>query len=158
MNEYEKKHKVKKFFNQGISNYNPHFITFIEVCLSNKENLKIENVIDLINNKFENIDATKVLELLPTNLPIKNLDAFLTQSIQTTHHNLKNSKIKQKVAETANIETKYKYHTKISQKVVINQQTLCSHCQQPISTSVFAITPDLNIIHYKCLKGKNVKK
>lgn len=99
-----------------------------------------------------------MLKVLPDDIPASALEGFLEQSIQYTHHRERTSKIKNRLSRNANMQVRAKHLKATSRKTTVHTHTVCPVCDQPIENAVFAVFPDLSVIHYRCLTSANNKK
>jgi hypothetical protein len=90
---------------------------------------------------------------------LSKIENFMREAILTTQDKYRKSKILLKISESGNLDTHHRHALVTSQrKVEINLKTVCMVCTQPIGDSVFAVFPDLSVIHYRCLNSKEEDK
>jgi tetratricopeptide (TPR) repeat protein len=147
------------------SNYNPYLVLLAETCVrprgtysEEKMNKSLLIMKDILNRRASDIDPIEVLRVLPDDIPASAIEGFLEQSIQYTHHRERTSKIKNRLSRNANMQVRSKHLKATSRKVIVHTHTVCPVCDQTIENAVFAVFPDLSVIHYRCLTSANSKK
>ncbi len=158
LNALKKKKVNQSEYDFGNALYNPLFRDLIEVFLERKENQEDSDFLNFLNARAGELNAFETLRNLPDEIKSMNSQQFLLSIIKFSQHQLKQSQTKEGLAYNSLLKSMDRHAKATSRAVKVENGTLCTYCQQPISTSVFVVFPNLQIVHYKCLRNKEESK
>ncbi|KAL0483647.1 Vam6/Vps39-like protein [Acrasis kona] len=168
LQDYRRSNDDKAYLSSYASsdaNYNPYLVTLVEICVKPTKTRSPELMQysssfmkNLLDSRSSDIDPIEVLRALPDDVNASALEGFLEQSIQFTHHRERTSKIKDRLSRNANMQVKAKHLKATTRKVEVYAHTVCPVCDQTIENAVFAVFPDMSIVHYRCLTSANNKR
>lgn len=118
------------------------------------EEVQEEASIYILNKFAQQLDALRVMAILPESLTIASLSEYLHQVTRATYHRYRDGQVVKNVAKMNNFQTKCDLCAHRMNHVRITKDRNCPLCAKRISDKVFAATPDLQVIHFKCFKDR----
>ncbi|PIA52660.1 hypothetical protein AQUCO_01000493v1 [Aquilegia coerulea] len=121
--------------------------------------IMIDEVLDLLSRRWDKINGTQALKLLPRKTKLQNLLPFLEPLLKKSSEAQRNLSVVKSLRQSENLQVKddlYKYRRMV---VKINSDSLCSLCNKKIGTSVFAVYPHgKTLVHFVCFRdSQNIK-
>ncbi|KAF5205069.1 Vacuolar sorting protein [Thalictrum thalictroides] len=121
--------------------------------------IMIDEVLDLLSRRWDRINGTQALKLLPRKTKLQNLLPFLEPLLKKSSEAQRNLSVVKNLRQSENLQVKddlYKHRRVV---VKINSDSLCSLCNKKIGTSVFAVYPHgKTLVHFVCFRdSQNIK-
>jgi hypothetical protein len=140
--------------------YNDYLLQYVKICFSQDASIEQKEwATELLRYRARDMNPGAVLSMVAEDTELSKIENFMREAILTTQDKYRKSKILLKISESGNLDTHHRHALVTSQrKVEINLKTVCMVCTQPIGDSVFAVFPDLSVIHYRCLNSKEEDK
>jgi len=111
----------------------------------------LSEALELLTRRHQYIDGKKAVELLPDNVPLREvmpfLEAKMLSSAQLRHKLERHERLLQSQHDEAE-EAIRKFK---SQSFVVTEEATCAICQKRLNSSVFAVHPDGSLVHFSCL-------
>jgi len=98
------------------------------------------------------IDPTNVISKLPADIPLKDLQMYLSIIFPKNAGELSHLRIERNLCVAHNIKVRNQLMKKHKRNISITSDTRCQACNKPILTSAFALDPSQQyVLHYSCL-------
>lgn len=111
-----------------------------------------------MNKHAKLIDPVKVLRLLPDSLYAIDINKFLREAILNVQHHQRDNAIISNISQVENVQTNVKLIESQKRRLVITAKRNCPLCNKSIANSVFAVYPDMTVVHFYCFDKLNKKK
>eukprot|EP01080_Neovahlkampfia_damariscottae_P001204 gene1204-11294_t len=115
-----------------------------------------ENAIRILEKYFDKINSIKVLELLPNDISIKNLNQYYSLVFRKQNEKKRELQILKNLSKIENLQIKQDLVHETSRYVLIKQNRICQICHKNIGTRVFLWYPNGTIIHKMCSKDETI--
>jgi len=111
-----------------------------------------QNALDFLSRAFDEIDPTRILELLPENIPIQAIAPYLSKVMRATTHKRRDSQITKNLKKSENLKVKCQHIYASSPAALIGPERMCPVCKKRIGDKVFAFFPNGVVVHFKCFQ------
>eukprot|EP00047_Mylnosiga_fluctuans_P005271 m.239481 g.239481 ORF g.239481 m.239481 type:complete len:873 (-) comp13490_c0_seq1:114-2732(-) len=116
----------------------------------------MQRAIDLLNADNVEMDAARVLRLLPDTWSITTVYAFLRRSILQSGHAQRSTRIQRGLTRAVQINTGKEHADMIDRRVVITDETRCQVCDGRMLESAVAYFPNGVLAHERCIRDPYV--
>jgi hypothetical protein len=118
----------------------------------------VPQAIQVLNRHGHLIHPTEAIALLPQDTKLSDFYPSLQLYIRDSQHTTNNNKILRGLAQTeqANVSDDL-YHAK-AHVVKMTPERACPFCHKRIGTSVFALLPSGQVVHYSCKERMSKKQ
>eukprot|EP01132_Coremiostelium_polycephalum_P000685 gene685-846_t len=113
-------------------------------------------IIEFLNNYYFEMDPIKVIQILPSNIPIQLLGGYLSKAFTFSISNQRESKIVKNLHKAQNLQVKYQHMKVCSGSVHMTSDKRCPVCSKVIGDRVFAYFPNGVVVHFKCFQISNI--
>ncbi|KAL5704619.1 Vam6/Vps39-like protein [Ranunculus cassubicifolius] len=121
--------------------------------------IMIDEVLDLLSQRWERINGSQALKLLPRKTKLQNLLQFLEPLLKKSSEAQRNLSVIRSLRQSENLRVKDDLYKHRKESVKIESDSLCSLCNKKIGTSVFAVYPNGGtLVHFVCFKGSQNMK
>uniref|UniRef100_A0A164UGY6 CNH domain-containing protein n=1 Tax=Daucus carota subsp. sativus TaxID=79200 RepID=A0A164UGY6_DAUCS len=122
-------------------------------------NIMIDEVLDLLGQRWDRIHGAHALKLLPKETKLQNLLPFLGPLVKKSSEAYRNLLVIKNLREKENLQVKDELYKHRKTVVKITGESMCSLCNKKIGTSVFAVYPNgQTIVHFVCFRdSQNMK-
>lgn len=117
--------------------------------------IMLNEVLDLLSQKWDRINGSQALKLLPRATKLQNLLQFLEPLLRKSSEGLRNYAVIKSLRYSENLQVKDEFYKHRRKVVKIDGDSTCSFCSKKIgATSVFAVYPNgKTLVHFNCLKN-----
>ncbi|OQR67629.1 vam6/Vps39 protein-like [Tropilaelaps mercedesae] len=135
------------------------YITPAEICLkaldisapaATSGPPNITDILNLLDRHVDKVDPLRVIEMLPSEVPLGKLVHFITKLLETQSTQLSRLRVHNALLLSDNTKLKQLKLELEKFSVIIDDLTLCDICQRRINRSVFVQTAKGQIVHYAC--------
>ncbi|KAL6074326.1 transforming growth factor, beta receptor associated protein 1 [Balamuthia mandrillaris] len=140
------------------------FLSLLQIYLSSNQSSSStsqhsnhipDNALRLLNRYPMELPPTKVLPLLPPNLPLSQLSEYLRRAFQRTSHLHRDGLILKNLRKLENLNVSYQLVQWRQRSTYLDRETKCPVCKKRIG-DVFAYFPNGVMVHFKCAQDKHV--
>lgn len=112
--------------------------------------------LELLNQHFSRINPAKALEMLPANVPIKQMYFYFESVLRDRAEKKRNNQVVAALLKSENLQVRERSIAAKSRSVRINEDRLCPVCNRHISgVSAIAVYPNGTVVHFGCLTDRN---
>lgn len=121
--------------------------------------IMIDEILDLLSRRWDRINGSQALKLLPRKTKLQNLLSFLEPLLKKSSEAQRNLSVVKSLRESENLQVKDELYKLRKTAVKINGESMCSLCNKRIGTSVFAVYPNgKTLVHFVCFRdSQNIK-
>lgn len=112
-----------------------------------------EAVVDLLASQGSRMSAVEVLNNLPSDIKISEIDSFLKSQIRTLHSSVKTGQLESALCQVHLVRTQEELLTVGQCHTVVTNLTTCKVCTKRLGHSVISIFPDDVVVHYGCARA-----
>ncbi|CAB3383602.1 Hypothetical predicted protein [Cloeon dipterum] len=120
-----------------------------------KEEL-VQPALDLINRKAKMFNVPKVLELLPKDLTVAEVESFLCGALRSSMHQFRMKKVESSLAKGETIQKRHSLFKLQKETIFLQDCNYCYVCKKPFQDGSFARYPNNVITHVTCAKQNDV--
>eukprot|EP00658_Telonema_sp_P-2_P074713 TRINITY_DN6399_c0_g1_i6.p1 TRINITY_DN6399_c0_g1~~TRINITY_DN6399_c0_g1_i6.p1 ORF type:complete len:225 (-),score=54.36 TRINITY_DN6399_c0_g1_i6:210-884(-) len=117
---------------------------------------RIDDAVELMERRADDLDAEEVLNMLPSTLEISRLCQFLRLSYQNQLHRSKMLSVLEGCSHTYLAELAVQRSLLTQRCVYVDEQRPCVVCGKPVGDAVIGVFPNLKIAHFRCFKSVHV--
>jgi len=163
-------HKLKKFsmaeeycakhYNSEKEDSRDVYLSLLRVYLKPPDNLEPmqQPAMKLLNKHYQRIDTPRALDLLPANIPIKELYPFFESVLRDITKNRRNNQVIKNLLKSENLQIREQLIKDRSHVIKITEDRSCPVCTKRLGTSVSCYINGV-VVHYMCLTSlQNQKK
>jgi len=135
------------------------YVSLLEVYLIPPEAQKplLDQAFSILNKYYKQIDAPKALELLPTEVPVKNMLPFFKNAITEKTHARREKQILASLLKLDNLSMQEQLIHARAHMIKITENRECQYCHKRLGNyTAFARYPNGVVVHYKCMADPNV--
>ncbi|RIB02187.1 vacuolar sorting protein 39 domain 2-domain-containing protein [Gigaspora rosea] len=134
------------------------FISLLRVYLrpNNGEHMMIEPAMRLLSRHGSRINASDVLNMIPSSTKISQLYSFFEKNMRESNRNRNMNLIVKNLLKANQVQAEEQLMFYRSRRVKIDEDRMCPQCTRRIGHSVFAVFPNGVVVHYHC-KDKYAK-
>uniref|UniRef100_A0A8C5RA41 VPS39 subunit of HOPS complex n=1 Tax=Leptobrachium leishanense TaxID=445787 RepID=A0A8C5RA41_9ANUR len=112
----------------------------------------IDAALAVLEQHHGKLNTTKVINLLPANTPIKDIQVFLEKVLEESAQRKRFNQVLKNLlhAEFLRVQEERISHQQV--KCVITEEKICTVCKKKIGNSAFARYPNGVVVHYFCAK------
>src|SRR4051812_10586432 len=113
--------------------------------------------LDLLSKHGSRLPASSTLNLIPSSLPVKELESYFRGRIRAANSIVNEARIvaglrkSEVVSAQASLLLGDGKTGGRSRRVVVPEEKVCGACHKRLGGSVVAVLPDNSVIHYGCL-------
>ncbi|XP_065183462.1 LOW QUALITY PROTEIN: vam6/Vps39-like protein [Sycon ciliatum] len=111
--------------------------------------------LEVLLEHYEHIDTAKALELLPADIPIREIHQFLCHVLIKQTQRRRDQQMLKSLLLAELLEVQQQRIAVQSQFARITQETTCEVCRKRINQSAFARYPDGSVEHFYCYQAKH---
>ncbi|RHZ82984.1 hypothetical protein Glove_101g19 [Diversispora epigaea] len=129
------------------------FLSLLRVYLSpaNGEEIMIEPALRLLSRHGSHVNASEVLNILPSSTKVTQLYSFFEKYIRESNRNRNMSMIVKNLLKANQHQAEEQLMFYRSRRVKIDEDRMCPQCTRRIGHSgVFAVFPNGIVVHYHC--------
>lgn len=121
--------------------------------------IMLDEVLDLLGQKWDRINGAQALKLLPRETKLQNLLPFLGPLLRKSSEANRNFSVIKSLRQSENLQVKQELYTQRKTVVKIGSDSMCSLCNKKIGTSVFAVYPNgKTLVHFVCFRDSQSMK
>lgn len=121
--------------------------------------IMIDQVLDLLSQRWDRINGAQALKLLPRETKLQNLLPFLEPLLRKSSEAHRNLSVIKSLRQSENLQVKDELYNQRKTVVKITSDSMCSLCSKKIGTSVFAVYPNgKTIVHFVCFRDSQSMK
>lgn len=114
----------------------------------------VEDALRVLTAHHNLIDTAKVMDLLPSETPLCNIQGFLTTVLQERTLHRRRTQLLRSLLLAEHLQVQQQRIKNQAPHFTIHEETFCPVCKKRLGTSAFARHPDGTIEHYFCAKEK----
>lgn len=138
------------------------FHTLLTLYLLAKPTLLIP-ALDILAKHSPRLDAAKALSLIPSEIPVENLQSFFTKHIRKETSAINEGRIVTELRKVELLRVESRAMRLRGNKAIVREETVCLYCHKRLGQSVVAVIPEYNpfcfadysgsMTHYSCLRN-----
>nr|CAG4640626.1 EOG090X0131 [Eulimnadia texana] len=110
-----------------------------------------DTALDLLDRYASKIDPMKVLEILPSNIPLKRLRTFLKRCVEASTAEKRKLQLLRGLLYAEHLQVHEQRIEKQNQKIIMTESNICYVCKKRFgSHSAFVRRANGEIVHYSC--------
>lgn len=117
------------------------FHTLLTLYLTAKPTL-LGPALDILAKHSPRLDALKALSLIPSEIPIENLESFFTKHIRKETSTLNDGRIVNELRKVELLRVEDRAMRLRHKKAVVQEETACPYCHKRLGQSVVAVIPE----------------
>ncbi|CRK20220.1 hypothetical protein BN1708_017788, partial [Verticillium longisporum] len=130
-------------------------------------NTALEPALDLLSKHGSRLPATSTMSLIPSTLPVSELESYFRGRIRSANSVVNESRIVAGLRATEYISSQALLllgdgipggQGGRNRRVVITDERLCGVCHKRLGGSVVSVLPDNTVVHYGCLNRATAQK
>lgn len=125
-----------------------------ELGISSPFNVIVESnmkaALQLLSKYHSLIDTSQVLDLLPPETPLRDLQIFLTSVLEKKSKERRSNQVLKSLIFAQHIQVQRERIASESRSYVITEDSICEFCKKKLGDSAFACNPNGTIVHYYC--------
>ncbi|XP_043712753.1 vacuolar sorting protein 39 [Telopea speciosissima] len=130
-----------------------------EACEEGGLTIMLDEVLDLLSQRWDRINGAQALKLLPRETKLQNLLPFLGQLLKKSSEAYRNFSVIKSLRHSENLQVKSELYQQRRMTVKISKDSMCSLCNKRIGTSVFAVYPNGKaLVHFVCFRDSQSMK
>lgn len=126
------------------------FITALQLYLQLPNRSGYSHAVKLLQCHFDKIDIIKVLQLLPDDIPLSDLELYLRELLRDHVQLRRRMLVMKNLAKSENLQLKEQYILERQRSVKIKMNRTCPVCKKAIGNSAFALDPYGVVTHFVC--------
>ena len=131
----------------------------IESPRRDKLESNMKSALQLLSKYHEAIDTSQVLNLLPPETPIRDLQVFLSSVLEKKSKERRTNQVLKSLIFAQHVQVQRERIKSESTFYHITDDTFCEHCKKKLGDSAFAWNPNNGtIVHYYCWDANQVKQ
>jgi len=115
-----------------------------------------DQITHLLNDRMTEMDAAKVLEILPGQWSLNILSQFLIRTLCKSHYTHSEGQIVKNLSKSENLQLHVDLAILQNRFTVITEETICQVCKRHLDESVFARYPNGVVAHVHCTEDKHI--
>ncbi|XP_044470200.1 vacuolar sorting protein 39 [Mangifera indica] len=121
--------------------------------------IMLDEVIDLLSQRWNRINGAQALKLLPKETKLQNLLPFLGPLLRKSSEAYRNFSVIRSLRQSENLQVKDELYNQRKAVVKITGDSTCSLCHKKLGTSVFAVYPNgKTLVHFVCFRDSQSMK
>ena len=130
----------------------------IESPRHDKLESNMKSALQLLSKYHEVIDTSQVLNLLPPDTPLRDLQVFLSSVLEKKSKERRTNQVLKSLVFAQHVQVQRERIKSESTYYHITDDTFCEHCKKKLGDSAFAWNPNNGtIVHYYCWDANQVK-
>ncbi|XP_026393514.1 vacuolar sorting protein 39-like [Papaver somniferum] len=130
-----------------------------EPILDGTSTIMIDEVLDLLGQRWDRVHGAQALKLLPRETKLQNLLPFLGPLLKKSSEAQRNLSVIKSLRSSENLQVKDELYKHRKTVMKISNDSMCSLCNKKIGTSVFAVYPNgKTLVHFVCFKDSQSMK
>ncbi|CAD7925907.1 unnamed protein product [Amoebophrya sp. A120] len=126
-----------------------------EVLLESENKVPFPKILAFCNRYYEFLDAERVIDQLPDEVPVNLLEEFLRKSVLQMMHTQRQQQVEEKLSAAAYQKTYRDWYQTRQVCVHLTSERCCPICHRRVGDKAFAASyNDLKVYHIHCLQGK----
>jgi hypothetical protein len=120
--------------------------------------------LDLLSKHGSRLPASSTLNLIPTTLPVAELESYFRGRIRAANSIVNEAKVVSglRKSEVVSAQAALLLGDGIpgsnggrNRRVIVSEERVCGVCHKRLGGTVFAVLPDNGVVHYGCLNRAN---
>jgi hypothetical protein len=149
--------------NNAVTMYNPKrqlmFLTLLKTYLNPpssepKQQPAVNSIpplaMDFLNRYPHEMDPLKVLNCLPSTIPVQAISTYLCEAVSNNIKRLREGQIIKNLRKSENLRAKCQIILASAMSTNITTDRVCPVCRKRLGDKVFALYPNGVVVHFKC--------
>ncbi len=117
---------------------------------------KFPEAMKILDRHARVINPLSVLETLPNDLAVGQIAPYLRRIFQKLGHRRQLGVVMKHAAAAEKVSSEIRRYTMTRRNVVIDEDRKCVVCGKEMSGDIFAVFPNLKVVHFRCYKEKGL--
>ncbi|KIW01230.1 uncharacterized protein PV09_07273 [Verruconis gallopava] len=109
--------------------------------------------LDLLSKHGARLPASSTLEIIPSTLPVKDLESYFRGRIRSANSTLNEERIVARLRGVEKVRTEENLLEKRNRAFKIDEERVCGVCYKRFGGSAIRVWPDGRVTHYGCMRN-----
>ena len=116
----------------------------------------MDDAIRILDRQSRVINPLSVLETLPNDLAVASIAPYLRRIFQKLGHKQQVGLVAKHAAQSESRAVELRRFQLQQRFVYVDDERTCCVCHKLISSDIFAVFPNLKLVHFRCFKEKSL--
>ena len=116
----------------------------------------MDEALALLDRQSRVINPLSVLETLPNDLEVAQIAPYLRRIFQKLGHKRQVGLVAKHAAKSEERSVAVRNAQLKSRFVFVDDELICCVCSKPMAGDVFAVFPNLKLVHFRCFKDRTL--